>query len=79
MVAIREGGAAAVLMRCELKRLQLWVGTKASAMTRLQAGHQCVEETAYRSLWSVGTVAVDDEWITGAAAIREGVGPYAAG
>jgi hypothetical protein len=52
MVAIMEGGAAAALMRSELQRLQLWVGTKASAMT-LQAGHQCVEETACRSLWSV--------------------------
>jgi hypothetical protein len=30
MVAIIEGGAAAVLMRSELQRLQLWVGTKAS-------------------------------------------------
>ena len=53
MVAIMEGGTAAVLMRSELQRLQLWVGTKASAMT-LQPGNQCVEETAYRSLWSVG-------------------------
>jgi hypothetical protein len=42
MVAIMEGGAAAVLMRSELQRLHLWVRTKASAMT-LQAGHQCVE------------------------------------
>jgi hypothetical protein len=43
-----EGGAAAVLMRSEL--LQLWVGTKASAMT-LQAGHQCVEKTACRMMY----------------------------
>ena len=53
MTIIREDGGVATLMRGELKRLHMWVGSAKHPMT-LPTANRCAAEAGHRPLWSMG-------------------------